>query len=93
MGGNQTAVDLATSIEANIICNDCIFAAVDLIEQAYPAAGDVALDAIFGLLNMSSPLPAGTTINEFANDTCAYENRSVSTGECSLIESMVVLTV
>lgn len=80
-GSNQTAVDLLTSIDANIICNDCIFAAAALIEEAYPEAGSVPFDVIFGVLNMTSPLPEGTTINEYANDTCAYQDRSVSTGE------------
>lgn len=80
-GANQTALDLATSIEANIICNDCIFAAAAIVDLAYPDAGNVPFDAIFALFNMTSPLPEGTTINEFANDTCAYEDRSVSTGK------------
>lgn len=80
-GENQTAYDLATSIEANVICNDCIFAALALIEQEYPEAGSVPFDIIFGAFNLTSPLPEGTTINEFANDTCAYEDRSVPTGE------------
>jgi hypothetical protein len=80
-GANQTALDLGASINPNIICNDCIFAAAAIVEQAYPEAGNVPLDAIFNLLNVSSPLPEGTTINEYANDTCAYEGRSVSTSE------------
>lgn len=80
-GANQTAVDLVTSVDANIICNDCIFAAAAIVDRAYPDAGNVPFDAIFSLLNMTSPLPEGTTINEYANDTCAYEDRSVSTGE------------
>ena len=80
-GANQTALDLVTSIDANIICNDCIFAAAAIVDRAYPDAGNVPFDAIFSLLNMTSPLPEGTTINEYANDTCAYEDRSVSTGE------------
>lgn len=91
-GANQTAVDLLTSIEPNIICNDCIFAAAALIEQAYPEAGSVPFDVIFGLLNMTSPLPEGTTINEFANDTCAYEDRSVPT-DGTLPESVTVSIV
>lgn len=91
-GANQTAQDLATSIEANFICNDCIFAAAALIEEAYPEAGSIPFDVIFGALNMTSPLPAGTTINEFANDTCAYEDRSVST-DGTLPESVTVSIV
>jgi hypothetical protein len=80
-GDNTTAVDLATSIQPNIICNDCIFAAFDLIAEAYPSAGNVTFDTIFGALNMTSPLPAGTTLLEAADGTCAYQNQSISTGE------------
>lgn len=82
-GQNSTAIDLLTSIQPNIVCNDCIFAALDIINEAYPAAGDFEIATAFGLLNMTSPLPAGTTVNSFANETCAYNNQSVSTGMSS----------
>lgn len=91
-GENQTAYDLATSIETNVICNDCIFAALALIEQEYPDAGSVPFDIIFGAFNLTSPLPEGTTINEFADETCAYEGRSVST-DGTLPESVTVSIV
>lgn len=80
-GANETALELTKEVNPNIICNDCIFAAAAIVDRAYPDAGNVPFDAIFSLLNMSSPLPEGTTINEYANDTCAYQGRSVSTGE------------
>jgi hypothetical protein len=36
---------------------------------------------------MTSPLPAGTTLAEYANDTCAYQNLSITTGEFVVVEN------
>lgn len=79
---NQTALELATSIQPNIICNQCLFAALEVIEAVYPGVGDAELQAIGAYLAQAG-LPAvslpNTTINGFANETCAYEDLSVST--------------
>jgi len=86
-GNNETALELVKTINPNIICNECIFAAFDIVNQAYPEVDGATFDFLFGLLNMTSPLPAGTTLAEYANDTCAYQNYSISTGESDLLFS------
>lgn len=80
-GQNETAVDLALNISSTILCNECIFAAVDVIEAAYPVVGDVPIAAIYGALNMSTSV--NTTVNELLNSTCAYEDLAVSTSRWS----------
>jgi len=80
-GNNDTALELVKTVNPNILCNDCIFGMLDLVSEAYPSAGDVSFDVLFGLLKMTSPLPAGTTLAEYANDTCAYQNLSITSGE------------
>ncbi|ORY26046.1 hypothetical protein BCR39DRAFT_273539 [Naematelia encephala] len=69
-GGNSTALKLAEGIQSNIICNGCIFGALDVVEEAYPGVGSVPISKIYGLLNRTSPV--NTTINGFVNGTCAY---------------------
>jgi len=81
-GDNSTAVDLVTSIQPNIICNDCFFATFDILEQAFPGLDSTTFDAIFSIFNMSSPLPEGTTLAEFANGTCEEQGLAVSSGMC-----------
>lgn len=80
-GNNETALELVKTVNPNILCNDCIFAAFDIVNQAYPEASGVSFDVLFGLLNMTSPLPAGTTLGDYANETCAYQNLSITSGE------------
>lgn len=84
-GNNDTALELVKTVNPNILCNDCIFAAFDIVNEAYPQASGVTFDLLFGLLNMTSPLPAGTTLGEYANDTCAYQNLSISTSESTAL--------
>lgn len=86
-GNNDTALELVKTVNPNIICNECIFATFDIINQAYPEVDGATFDFLFGLLNMTSPLPAGTTLAEYANDTCAYQNLSISTGEFDVVDS------
>jgi hypothetical protein len=88
-GDNSTALDLVKTINPNVICNDCIFATFDILGQAVPALADVTVDSIFGALNMTSPAPAGTTLVDLAEGTCAYQNRTVTTGELHLKEICV----
>ena len=83
-GNNETALELVKSVNPNIICNECIFATFDIINQAFPDVKGTSFDFLFGLLNMTSPLPADTTLAEYANETCAYQNMSISTGESRL---------
>jgi hypothetical protein len=89
-GDNSTARDLATSIQPNIICNDCIFATFDILEQAFPGLDSTTFDSIFSIFNMSSPLPEGTTLAEFADGTCVEQGLEV-TGSEFLSVSLICL--
>jgi len=91
-GDNSTALNLVKTINPNVICNDCIFATFDILGQAVPALADVTVDSIFGALNMTSPAPAGTTLVDLAEGTCAYQNRTVTT-DGTLPESVTVSIV
>jgi len=75
-GQNDTAVNLVTSVNPNILCNECIFGGLSLIDQAYPAVGDTPLQGVLGSFNLS--IPADTTVNGFANETCAYNGQAVA---------------
>ena len=72
---NTTALTRAENISTTILCNPCIFAALDLTEEVYPSLGLVTVSSIYGLLNMSTPtsVTANTTINTLVNSTCAYD--------------------
>jgi len=74
---NTTALGLAESINVLALCNDCVFGAVDVVEDVIPSIGSTPLSTIFGLLGMTSPV--NTTINGLLNGTCAYKPLAVST--------------
>jgi len=78
-GQNQTAIDLITSIHPDILCNECIFGAVDLIAAAYPAVASVPLDTIAMALNFTLGLPPNATIATVMDAECAYKNYTVTT--------------
>jgi hypothetical protein len=61
LGGNATVVQLIEKIPTKALCSDCIFAAVDLIEEQYPWFGNISLGAING---------TNTTLNQFLVGTC-----------------------
>ena len=80
-GKNQTAIDLVTSVHPDILCNECIFAAVDLIAAAYPAVATLPLDTAAKYLNLTLGLPANATLATVMDAECAYKNYTVTTGE------------
>lgn len=94
-GQNSTALNLLTSINPNILCNECLFGALEVVEAAYPAIGNIELQTIanyapvVGLPVIQAP---NTTINGLFNLTCAYEGLSVSTNG-TLPESISVSIV
>jgi len=75
-GTNTTAIHLAKNISTTILCNDCIFAAVDVIEDEYPVVGQITPQEVLAYFNMSSSL--NSTVNEILNGTCAYESLAVT---------------
>lgn len=81
-GTNSTAQKLGKDINTLILCNDCIFGAVDIIEEAYPMVGDVPVAALLGYAHINST--SNGTINSVLNSTCAYHNFSVTMSEFSL---------
>ena len=78
-GANTTAIHLAKNISSTILCNYCIFAAVDVIEDAYPVVGEITPQAVLAYFNMSSSL--NSTVNEILNGTCAYDSLSVTSSK------------
>jgi hypothetical protein len=75
VAGNQTAVKLLEAIPITAICNDCIFAALDIIEQSYPILSNLT----YGPMGLKFNGMNGTNINGFLNSTCAAKNYSVNT--------------
>lgn len=67
LGGNYTALQALGSIPPTALCSDCIFAAVDLIEQQYPLAGDLIVSR-----------PSNLTINGYLNNTCQATGLNVT---------------
>lgn len=61
LGGNATVVQLIENIPPKALCSDCIFAAVDLIEEQYPWLGNVSITTMNG---------TNTTLNQFLIGTC-----------------------
>ena len=78
-GANTTALGLLENISSTVLCNECIFGAVDVIEEAYPVVGNVPVAAIYGALNMTTTI--NTTINGLLNSTCAYESLATTSSE------------
>jgi hypothetical protein len=79
---NSTASSLFSGISTTVLCNDCIFAAVDVVERAYPSVGDASVSSVVGALGVNSSLAmSNMTLNGLLNSTCAYENLTASTSE------------
>lgn len=68
LGANSSATRLLKSIPPSALCSDCIFAAVDLIEEEYPTLGMLQL----GNSTMN------TTLNQLLNGTCAAQSYNVT---------------
>jgi hypothetical protein len=77
-GANTTALDLATSIQPNIICNECLFGALEVVDLAYPVVGNVPAGLIVSYLGVDGSAFVPTTINGLFNETCAYKDLVVS---------------
>ena len=59
-GKNQTAVQLVTSIQSNALCNECVFAAADLLAEAAPALATTPIDT---LISYVTPILTGKMMN------------------------------
>lgn len=81
-GANATAINLVGATNPNIVCNECIFAAVDIVEAKYPVLGQITLGQAAAYVNMTVPgAIQGSTLNSFMNSTCAYKPLAVNTSE------------
>jgi len=76
---NMTALQLVKSVQPNILCNGCVFGALDLMEETYPVIGNVPIATIYAVLNQTTTLPANTTINSLVNGECTYANLTAMT--------------
>ncbi|OCF32671.1 hypothetical protein I316_05592 [Kwoniella heveanensis BCC8398] len=65
LGGNATALQTIKSIPPSALCNDCVFAAISLVEEQYPQLGNVSI--------------GNTTLNGFLEGTCNSTSSSNST--------------
>lgn len=90
-GQNDTARDLVKSTNPNALCNDCIFAGLSLIDKAYPQAGETQIKTVFNYFGMDSN--TDTTINGYANETCAYNGQAVSPGKLEQCRRVNVLII
>lgn len=79
-GGNPAAVARVKATNLNIICNNCIFAAVGIIEAAVPALGQIPLATIASYVGMNISNKQ-VTLNSLMNSTCAYKPLVVSSSE------------
>jgi len=77
-GANTTALDLTKSINPNIICNECLFGALDVVDLAYPIVGEAPVQAITSFLGVDGSALGNITINGLFNATCAYKDMVVS---------------
>lgn len=82
MGGNvtnSTYSQIASRFNTTLICNDCIFAAADVIGVAYPSIGNVTLRSI-GYRGSAGNVTSGnvtysanTTVAQALNSTCSAQ--------------------
>ena len=64
LGGNTTAIQIIEKIPKTAICNDCVFAAIDLVQAEYPklAMANVSMNfTLDGYLNATCPAFNATT--------------------------------
>lgn len=67
---NTTAVAQLRLLQSNVICNDCVFGALDLVEEAQPGLGMIPATGVAAYFNMT--VAQNTTLNSYVNSTCAY---------------------
>ncbi|WVF67463.1 hypothetical protein IAT40_002219 [Kwoniella sp. CBS 6097] len=65
LGGNATALQTIESIPPSALCNDCVFAAISLVEEQYPQLGNMSI--------------GNTTLNGFLEGACNSTSSSNST--------------
>ncbi|KAK8854607.1 hypothetical protein IAR55_003346 [Kwoniella newhampshirensis] len=65
LGGNATALQTIESIPLSALCNECVFAALDLVEEELPFIGNISV--------------MNTTLNGFLDGQCNSTNLTVST--------------
>ncbi|WWD19256.1 hypothetical protein CI109_103714 [Kwoniella shandongensis] len=65
LGGNATVVQRLQSIPPSALCDECIFAALDLIEQELPFVGNISV--------------GNSTLNTYLNGQCKSDNLTIST--------------
>lgn len=83
LSGNTTILNMLEMIPPTALCNDCIFAALDLIEDEFPQVGSV-------------PISANVTLNSYLNGTCNATGYVVSTNgtlPSTIIESAINSTL
>lgn len=91
-GQNATALGLATSINPNIVCNTCFFAALEIVDLIIPAVGKTPVAAVINFFMAMVPASLGqTTIDQLFDWTCAYKPLVLSVGMYPLLPSCPVL--
>ena len=84
-GMNMSALELIKTIQPNILCNGCIFGALDLLEEAYPAVGTVPIAAIYAALKQNTTIPPNVTINSLVDGECVYAGLNATSSECHIV--------
>jgi hypothetical protein len=82
-GQNTTALQLVAGIQPNIICNECLFGALDVVNLPYPQVGMTPLAPIVSYLGFDASAYGNVTITQVFDATCAYKEYSVSEGKSS----------
>ncbi|ORY35823.1 hypothetical protein BCR39DRAFT_512413 [Naematelia encephala] len=71
LGGNASAlmsIDALPTISPTTFCSDCIFSAVDLIEQGYPKFGNIVLNST-----------ANVTLDQYLDGSCSIYGYNTTT--------------
>ena len=77
LGGNYSALQALEAIPPQALCTDCIFAAVELINEGFPAFGNITVNRT-----------TNATIDSYLNATCAGTPYNV-TNDGELPDSIV----
>lgn len=81
LGGNYSTLQAIEAIPPTALCNDCIFAAVELINEEFPAFGNITVNTT-----------TNATIDSYLNATCAGTGYNV-TNDGELPDSIVEAAV
>lgn len=87
-GQNATALQLATSINPNIVCNTCFFAALEVVDLVVPAVGQTPVATVLKIFGATVPALGQTTIDQLFDWTCAYKPLALSTSKPPLPKHM-----